>query len=140
MFTLLLATLASVQSRESTELSEARCGYVVTGDGPGAPLGDVPDLHVLEQTAGDGAFSPAVPAGAAIVCDRSGIVPAMNDWKVPNAGHSLYVADGEGPNERIGVLEMAGGSFRYRLIRGTWTGDEEIRIGQRLEEFRRRSR
>jgi hypothetical protein len=140
MLTILLATLAAVQSPASTELSEARCGYVVTSAGPGAPLIEAPDLHVLEQTAGDGAFSPAVPAEAAIVCDRSSIVPATNDWKVPDSGHPLYIGSREGLSERMGVLEMAGGGLRYRLLLGAWTRDEEIQVDERLAAFRRHAR
>jgi len=140
MLALFFATLAATQTPGGSEPSEAGCGYIVISDGPGAPLIEAPNLHVIEQTAGTGSFSPDVPAGAAIVCDRSTIVPAANDWKVPNAGHSLYMATGEGPGERIGVLDMAGGSLRYILIRGAWTQEEEARIDQRLRAFRQHSR
>jgi hypothetical protein len=134
-FALLLAALAASATLQSQQLSEADCGYVETSRGPGAPFVGMSNLHVLAQTAMPGAFSADIPAGASIVCQRSSIVPAENDWKVPAAGYSLYLANGDGPDERIGVLELASGSYRYRLIRGTWTVDEQNGTEARVQTF-----
>ncbi len=134
-FALLFAALTAPIASEAAQLSEAECGYVETSRGPGAPFVAMPNLHVLTQTALPGPFSTAIPAGASIICERSGIVPAENDWKIPAAGYTLYLANGDGPNERIGVLEMASGSYRYRLARGTWTVEEENRVTARVQAF-----
>ena len=140
---LLLVTLLAGQQMPAAEtpvLSETLCGYVVTSNGPGAPLIEVPNLHVLEQTAGENRFSADIPTDAAIICERSSIVPAANDWKVPAAGYALYLVNGDEPNDRFGALEIAGSAYRYRLVRGTWTADEERRIAERVRSFQQHAR
>jgi hypothetical protein len=134
-FALLLAALTASAPSQAQQLSEAECGFVETSRGPGEPFVRVANLHVLAQAAMPGPFSADIPAGASIICGRSSIVPAENDWKVPAAGYTLYLANGDEPNERIGALDIAGGSFRYRLVHGSWAVEEQNEVEARVQAF-----
>jgi hypothetical protein len=131
---LILLTLgsAALLAQPSAAVSETRCDYVLA-DGA---MVTAPDLRVLEGTARAGPFKPGLPAGASIACGRSSIVPALQDWKVLDAGHVLYIVEAAAADDRrIGVLEISTGQFRYRLIQGQLTPAEAEQVMERLNAF-----
>jgi hypothetical protein len=109
--------------------------------GPGHESTRIGRLHVLARTAGDGPFVSDLPHDTLIVCPRSSIVPAPNDWKVPAAGYMLYLAEaGVTPGRaRIGGLDHLSGSFRYIMVRGNFTREEGELIQQRIDQFNSRT-
>lgn len=131
---LLLAALAAAQPAPiemETEPTETRCDYLTGGRAVSAP-----DLHVLEQTRGAGGFTTTVPAGAAIRCGRSVMVPSENDWKVLAAGHVLVIVEvSDAPEQRTAVLEIDEGRVRFRFLRGRMTEHEAARINARMNAF-----
>lgn len=133
-----LAALLAAQvgpAANQTEPTETRCAYLVSRDGRVQTLTE-PALHVLRDTARDGAYAPGLPAGAAIQCGRSDIVPAANDWKVIDAGHVLFIVDVSGSDDpRVAALEISNGQLRYRFVSGRMTEAEEPRIMARLNAF-----
>jgi hypothetical protein len=101
---------------------------------------DGPVVHVIEKTEESKEFTAGTPPGqkpTAITCVRQDIIPAPKDYKVLTAGFPLYIADkGLGHPYRIGVLELSGGQFRFRLIQGeTLTDDLVARLRIRLDAF-----
>ena len=95
------------------------------------------DLHVLALTAGD-RFAPSLPAGTeAIVCLRSDITPAAYDDKVVALGIPLIIAELGRPH-RLGVLEIADGAYRYRMLEGSLPAADQAAVQARLEEYRAR--
>jgi len=95
---------------------------------------------VIDATEGDAKFSPEVPEGdvaVAVICGRTDLVPAPNDYKVVLGGLPLFIDDrGLGHSERMGTLEISGGQFRFRTMKGDMmTAEQQARIGARLDEF-----
>ena len=109
-------------------------------DGKGKPAAiAAPDLHVLRQAAADGPFRPTLPPRAtAIVCGRSTIVPAEHDDEVLALGIPFFIAE-IGRNGRLAALELSGGRFRYRFIKGALKPNEVPLLQQRLDLFQDRS-
>jgi len=102
--------------------------------GSGADAG----LHVLIQASAPGRFAPAGHVGDPIICRRSNIVPAPDDWEVGASGRILYLVEGaRGADGRMGELDYVGGDFAYTLLSGSYAGDEEANVSARLEAFRR---
>jgi hypothetical protein len=137
MLALVLAVFLAAQPAPvaTPEPRETHCAYMVMRDGrverSAAPL-----LHVLQDTARDGAYAPGLPAGAAIQCGRTDIVPAANDWKVIEAGHPFYIVEvSDSPDARMAVLEISQGQVRYRFITGQITEAEVPRMLARLNAF-----
>lgn len=126
---LLSATQAPAAAAEPVE---TRCDHIA-GDGR---IERSPELHVLRETAGAGPYAPPIPAGAAIRCGRSDIVPAADDWKVIAAGHPLYIVEAtQNPEPRAAVLEIVGGHIRFRFLAGRLAEAEAPRIQARLDAF-----
>lgn len=97
-------------------------------------------LKVLEETTANGGFAYSRENARAIRCLRTDLVPAVNDYKVLGAGYPLYlmrVVDGD---TRIGVLEVSGGQFRFRMVQGDLTSDEKHRLQARLNEIQEAAR
>ena len=95
------------------------------------------DLHVLALTAGD-RFAPSLPSGTqAIVCLRGDITPAAYDDKVVALGIPLIISE-MGQPHRLGVLEIADGAYRYRMLQGTLPAADQAAVQARLEEYRSR--
>jgi len=95
---------------------------------------------VIASTEGKAKFEPKVPPGAkaeAIMCGRNGYFLAPNDYKVLLSGIVLYVVDkGWGHAERMGSLEISGGQFRFRGVKGDpMTKEQMNQIGARLDAF-----
>src|SRR5690606_5883618 len=68
-----------------------------------------PSFSILELTRGEVFTPPPLPQGLTAVayyCERSELVPAVNDWKVFEAGAPLMiVADVDGTSEQL-MLEL----------------------------------
>jgi hypothetical protein len=145
---MILAILAFVASAaqagvaESVTIVESECYSMEEQDGRVVST-RIPGLRVIERTAGDGPFAANLPAGtSAVLCPRSTIVPAPNDWKVLVAGYPLYIMETSVPPEsrRVGTLEVSQGQVRYRLIRGEFHAGEEERLRARLDQFQESAR
>lgn len=92
------------------------------------------DLVVLPLSESDAAFEAELPKDAKVMCLRTGIVPAPGDWKVLAAGYTFYIAE-DIAQGRTGVLDMAGGRFRFRLLKGELSAQEADLLEARLAAF-----
>ena len=97
------------------------------------------ELKIIEATETETRFSlddlPLAPVG--VICSRLDIVPAPNDFKVTQAGLTLYIADrGEGHEPRSGVLERRDGEYTFTIVDGApLTPELDVRIAARLASF-----
>ena len=140
----LLAWLA-VSSLSSTALSapplvETACSAIVQSDGGATTVVNDDNLKVLEQTRGEATFAYARKDTQAIRCIRNDLVPAVSDYKVLRAGFPLDIVESNGGGSRIGVLEVSGGQFRFRMVQGEVTADERQRLTSRLNEIQEAAR
>lgn len=99
---------------------------------------DAPSM--ILATEGEAPFKLKMPSGytaESVICGRLEIVPAPNDYKVVVAGYPLHILDiGAGHPQRMGVLEMDAGRFRFRMTDGPALTDDLIaRVGKRLDGF-----
>jgi hypothetical protein len=119
------AFAAAVFADEPTEIS---CS-VIAREPNGAPsTTKMDDLKVMEQTARDGPFS--LPRGApkavqAVLCKRSTVIPATHDYKVLQAGFTLYLTDGLARMAAIGIVE---GRVRLDMLDGALTESEQAQL------------
>jgi hypothetical protein len=119
-------------------LRELRCDLMETGRGGRMTTIEAPDLHVLQQTGAGGLFAPEIPEGtSAIMCGRSHIMPAAHDDEVIYLGLPLFIAE-TGSGRRLGVLEIDQGRYRFRMIEGRLSPEEQTAVDGRLDEFQRR--
>lgn len=97
------------------------------------------EIKVIAATETESRFSPGdlplTPVG--VICSRLDIVPAPNDFKVTQAGLTLYIADrGEGHEPRSGILERMDGAYTFRIVDGApLTPELDVRIAARLDGF-----
>jgi hypothetical protein len=119
-------------------IEEEACKYLAPVDGE-MVMFENDHLHVLTLSRSDAAFEEDLPAGAKVLCLRSAPVPAPGDWKVPAAGHALYLTE-DRMNGRTAALEISGGQFRYRLLSGELDESEAQQVRARLAEFQALSR
>lgn len=119
-----------------------RCRVIASIDGEDPPkytTADAPSMIMMTEKPGP--FSQIeLPRGytaTSVVCVRLDIVPALNDYKIVVAGYPLYIADsGVGRPPRMGVLEISGRQFRFRITDGpALTDDLVARVGKRLDGF-----
>jgi len=138
----LLLAASQPQDAESVAIAESEC-YAMVQNGSEVVSTRISGLHVIESTARDGPFAAELPAGtSAILCPRSTIIPAPNDWKVLFAGYPLMIAETAGPpeNRRIGALEVSQGQVRFRLISGSFAEGEEEMLRARLNQLQQSAR
>jgi hypothetical protein len=116
--------------------AESRCAYIIR-DAAGSHPGEDPGLHVLDQTAAEGQFAPARPAGAAgIQCWRTGIVPGPHDEEVILAHLVLIISETTGATpHRVGAFDFVDGHFRFTMRTGALTVAEQAAVDARLAEF-----
>lgn len=115
-------------------LREIRCDMLEQNRGRLETI-EAPGLRVLEQTSSGQQFAPAIPQGiAGISCGRSSVIPAAWDDKVIALGLPLFIASGQ----RLGVLEIDNGQFRYRFIQGQAQAEEQAQIDARIQQFQSR--
>lgn len=133
-----IASAAPAATDSQRPLRELRCDLMETAREGRMSTIEAPDLHVLQQTAAAGRFSVALPDGAAgILCARSNIMPAAHDDEVIVLGVPLFIAETGSPG-RLGVLEIDQGRYRFRMLEGRLSADEQAAMDGRLDEFQRR--
>jgi hypothetical protein len=133
-----LASATPAAADSPRPLREVRCDLMETAGGGRMSTIEAPNLHVLQQTAAAGRFSPEIPEGTAgIMCGRSNIMPAAHDDEVIILGVPLFIAE-TGSAGRLGVLEIDQGRYRFRMLEGRLSADEQTAMDRRLDEFQRR--
>lgn len=116
-------------------LREDRCDLQVRS-GHALETIAMPGLHILAGTAGPEPFALALPAGAqAVVCYRDDIVPAASDDKVLALGVPLVIGETVRAH-RVGILEIADGRYRFRMLAGRLGAAEQTAVQTRLEAYR----
>ena len=130
--------LASAAPAADRPLRELRCDLMETTREGRMSTVEAIDLHVLQQTSAAGRFSTDIPEGTAgIMCGRSSILPAAHDDEVIYLGVPLFIAETGSPG-RLGVLEIDQGRFRFRMLEGRLSAEEQTAMDGRLDEFQRR--
>jgi hypothetical protein len=115
--------------------TEGKCGLLLdTPDGKGM-FQPRPELHPLSQTGPGKTFAIDAPAGAAVMCGRSSILPMPHDIQVVLTGRAFYIINKE--SDRIGVIEMDEGRCEYRMVKGALTADEEAQLQPRLDAMQK---
>jgi hypothetical protein len=134
-----LASAAPAAAADSQRpLRELRCDLMETTREGRMSTIEASDLHVLQQTSAAGRFSTNIPEGTAgIMCGRSSIMPAAHDDEVIYLGVPLFIAETGSPG-RLGVLEIDQGRFRFRMLEGRLSAEEQAAMDGRLDEFQRR--
>jgi hypothetical protein len=126
---------AAIAANEPTEGSCA----VVSSDAAGSSTTiPVEALHVITATASSGPFRlpEGSPASAkAVMCERSSLVPALNDDKVVLAGYPFAIASGTKSGRRVLWLEMVDGKFQVSYDARVLTHEEEEAVQKRMNEF-----
>ncbi len=129
VFLLFAAAAGAAVADEPTESS---C-TVISPEANGLPKTTAMDgLKVIEQTAKEGRF--ALPRGApkdvqAVLCKRSTVVPATHDYKVLQAGFTLYLTD---DLARMAALGLVDGQVRFNLLDGALTEAEQGQLARSL--------
>ena len=140
-----LCVVFSSELAHAETLTEDSCSAIATRAGEKPVMRDVPGLSILNRRPDE----PLVLVGVdgvtinGIVCWRSEARLAENDYVPLEAGFSLYIkTDRENDaDSRTLVLEMAGGSFRARLLSGpALTDAEKMDIQRFLSAYEARHR
>ena len=130
---LLLLLTAARGAVSMAPVAEGACGVIKpTADKQGAFVA-MPDLHPLTQTGTGQRFTLDAPAGSVVMCARAALLPLANDAELVVAGFPFMIA--EDPGERIGVLEVSDGKFRFRMVQGVLTAAETKQLAPRIEEM-----
>ena len=130
-----LTAAAPAAATPQRELREIRCDMLEQDRGRMVTI-EAPGLRVLQQTAGNRVFQPAIPQGiAAISCGRTSVIPAAWDDKVIALGLPLFLSD---PAGRLGVLEIDNGRYRFRLMHGSTRPEEQAQIDARIQLYQSR--
>ena len=128
-----MSALAGIAAAD--EPSGETCS-VITLEANGAPkTTPVDGFKVMEQTKKDGAFSlpRRAPQGVqAVICKRPTVVPAENDYKVLQAGFTLYLTD---DLARMAALGLVDGRVQLDLLDGALTAAERALADERLREY-----
>lgn len=136
---MLLASLGmSAATGRTNQLREIRCDMLGMDHGAVRTI-EALDLHVLRDTAREGAFAPTIPQGiVGIMCARTSIVPAAYDDEVVLLGMAFHIAQ-MGSSHRLAVIELNEGRYRYRMLQGPAPdAEEQAAIDARLAEFQAR--
>ena len=101
--------------------------------------GEMPSLHVLSATTGASAFTLPKDAPAkteAIMCLRSTLIPAPDDFKVVLAGFPFFIGTlGEPAKRRMLALEISDGRLQGRMVQGQLTARESEQLQERLNQM-----
>lgn len=138
LYALLLSAISTAVVADDL-VAESSCVVFVKDDAGQVQRLELSNVHVLEQTQSMAEFVlpsdvPTKPAG--LMCYRSSIVPAQGDYKVLATGIPFYVST-EGIEEvhRVLVLEISGGQFRARLLKGVLSEPEAATLQKRLNHY-----
>ena len=121
--------------------TESACGVMVRGDDGKTNIIVLPSLHVLASTAQEGAFKLPTDAPANVMgmmCGRSSLIPAPNDYKLLQAGFTLAIVRNDESKSRAGVLELVSGRLQFRMIDGVMSKEETNALQPRLNEMQLR--
>ena len=130
---LLLLLTAARGAVTAAPVAEGACGVIKpTADQQGELVAQ-PDLHPLTQAGQGRRFTIDAPAGSPVMCARASLLPVVNDAELIVSGYPFMIA--EDPGERIGVLEVSDGKFRFRMVQGALTAEEMKRLAPRLEDM-----
>jgi hypothetical protein len=133
----MILTLMLAASAAAAPVREIQCS-LMEQQGRETVTVEAPDLHVLQQTGQGQRFQPTLTRGtAAVLCGRTGIIPAAHDDEVLALGVPLYISEAGG-SRRLGLLEIDNGQYRYRMIHGTLSADEAPLLQSRIAEFQAR--
>jgi hypothetical protein len=130
ILTLALSTGLDPARAESAPAQE-KCGFLVeSGTGP-SQFQLHPEFHLLGSTA-----RLAHVAGVlGVMCGRDTLrLGAFDDRVVRDMQVPLTIAAAD----RLGVLEMSDGRFRFRMIQGALTEDEALQVNAQLNTFQSR--
>jgi hypothetical protein len=72
------------------------------------------------------------------MCERSSLVPALNDDKVVLAGYPFAIASGTKSGRRVLWVEMVDGKFQVSYDARVLTHEEEEAVQKRMNEFQNR--
>lgn len=141
----LIAGLAApALAQETAELpppEEKNCRVIATTpENDQAQPYAVPELSVLAGTGAEGPFALDVPEGydvQALLCQRSSLVPAKNDFEAPMAGYPLYIDTYNEAGEKTGVaaLEYSEGVFTHRVLVGELDEGQQGWVDYRISQF-----
>jgi len=121
--------------------TESSCGVFVRGEDGKTNLVVLPSLHVLASTTQEGAFKLPIDAPAKVagmMCGRSSLIPAPNDYKLLQAGFTLAIVRNDESEARTGVLEIVSGRLQFRMIDGVMTKEETNALQPRLNEMQQK--
>lgn len=125
---------ASFAQQSAPEESEC---FLVAENEP-APIVLV-DVSVLERTRSHDRFWVNYPDDmrvSALLCARSDVVPAADDYKVILAGYSLMLTFADQDSRDVTtVLDAVDDQFRLRVVEGELTEEERARARIRLESY-----
>jgi hypothetical protein len=126
-----LAQTAAPQPQAPKVAAREKCGviYQVEGAEPQSML--LPSIRLSSLAESDSFSLPAdAPKGVkAVQCGRDTIVPFRYDYKVIQAGLPLSIVS-EG---KVGVLEIAEGKLRFRMLSGQMSESEQNFVGAFLD-------
>ena len=136
IYFVLLTGAAAIAVAEPTEYD---CSFVIRSPDGNPEVVAARDLRVLEMSKSEEELSFETADGtvfSAIVCKRSSIVPADNDYKVVDAGLSLYLQVDDLERPQITILDKADGAYRLRLAQGDWSSElERKEAASQIERF-----
>jgi hypothetical protein len=135
LFASLIAVTALSTSTTMSELQEYSCSALVRSPEGSIEVIEDKSLSVLGQVESKASFDYGRENTLAIRCLRSDIVPAVKDWRVLDAGYPLNIVDVSTKTGRVGVLEVSGGQYRFRMIQGELTSGDMERLQHRLDEI-----
>jgi hypothetical protein len=125
------AQTAAIPSPAPAVVAREKCGVIFEAAG-GQPQSMVlPSITLASLAEADSFVLPAdAPKGVrAVQCGRDTIVPFRYDYKVIQSGLPLsIVAQG-----KVGVLEIAEGKLRFRMLSGKMSESEQNFVGAFLD-------
>ena len=136
VFAFVAALSAAAYADEPASEPAGESCSVITLEANGAPkTTPVEGFKVMEQTKKDGAFSlpRRTPRGVqAVICKRPTVVPAANDYKVMQAGFTLYLTD---DLARMAALGFVDGRVQLDMLDGALTAAERALADERLRGY-----
>tara|TARA_R110002096_G_scaffold433642_1_gene652821 strand:- start:583 stop:1014 length:432 start_codon:yes stop_codon:yes gene_type:complete len=121
---------------QSEELVEYECSAMFQVDGQvqmqALPPEEFSILSYDDETEFAGLIGPDNAETVAILCHRSSVIPAANDYQVLRAGYPFYIKN----SDRTVVLELSGGEYRLRLLDGpSFSKSDEEAIRGMLDSY-----
>jgi len=126
--------LSSGTAQSDAKLVEYGCAVMARENGE-TVMHKTPGLHIIDYNKSfqfAGFQADGETQVAAILCERSSVIPAEFDYQVLLAGLPFFIKGGE----RTAVLERSNGKYRLRLVKGNpFSEEEEKTVAARLESY-----